>query len=205
MTEEDIELRSEEVQELLGHVPHWTIRSGITVIFFIILGCLTLSWFIKYPEIIAGNSVITTKTPPIRMYNKAGGELVYIYDANSEVEKGTVLAQIKNPLTNKGKLFLEELVTQYNQLLSSDSLAYININEFNHTEELGTIASTYNSLIQNTTDFQTLLFDPYEEEKIAAYQQQINNYIIVNNTFSELNIQKQLAIEKKSLNRLKIP
>ncbi|MCP5105918.1 MAG: hypothetical protein GY950_21200, partial [bacterium] len=31
-----IEIRSEEVQEIMGFIPHWIIRWGITVIFLVI-------------------------------------------------------------------------------------------------------------------------------------------------------------------------
>ena len=36
-TPDKIELRSEEVQEILGRPPHWMISYGITVIFIVIL------------------------------------------------------------------------------------------------------------------------------------------------------------------------
>ena len=49
---EHIELRSEEVQEILGHVPPGVIRWGISVISAIVILLLVASWFIKYPEII---------------------------------------------------------------------------------------------------------------------------------------------------------
>jgi hypothetical protein len=35
---ENIELRSEEVQEILGRPPQWIIRWGITIIFIIVAG-----------------------------------------------------------------------------------------------------------------------------------------------------------------------
>ena len=46
------ELRSEEVQEVLGWVPPWILRSGITVLFFIVIVLFLGSWFYKYPDII---------------------------------------------------------------------------------------------------------------------------------------------------------
>ena len=43
MPEKDIELRSEEVQEVMGHMPSWILRWGITLFFVIILTLLILS------------------------------------------------------------------------------------------------------------------------------------------------------------------
>ena len=48
---EDIELRSEEVQEILAKVPHWMLRWGNVLFLSLILMLLFLSWLIKYPDI----------------------------------------------------------------------------------------------------------------------------------------------------------
>lgn len=52
-----IELRSEEVQELMGQVPHWILRWGIILIGFLMAGLLTGSYFFKYPDVL--NASIT--------------------------------------------------------------------------------------------------------------------------------------------------
>lgn len=57
----NLELRSEEVQEILTKVPHWMIRWGNILFLFLIIVLLTLSWFIKYPDIITSNTIVTTK------------------------------------------------------------------------------------------------------------------------------------------------
>ena len=49
---DNIELRSESVQDILSTPPHWMIRWGNTVIFVIIAMILLMSYFIKYPEFI---------------------------------------------------------------------------------------------------------------------------------------------------------
>jgi len=49
---DNIELRSENVQDILTQPPHWMIRWGNSVIFVILLIVLVMSWFIKYPEFI---------------------------------------------------------------------------------------------------------------------------------------------------------
>ena len=48
----EIEIRSDEVQEILSAVPNWMIRWGITLIFGLIIMLVFISWFIKYPDII---------------------------------------------------------------------------------------------------------------------------------------------------------
>jgi hypothetical protein len=57
---EDVETRSEEVQELLGSVPSWITRYGFSLL-FVLLGLLVAgSWFFKYPDLVSAPVVVTT-------------------------------------------------------------------------------------------------------------------------------------------------
>ena len=48
----EIELRSEEVQEIMGTVPSWIIRWGITVLFGVVLSLFVGSYFFRLPEVV---------------------------------------------------------------------------------------------------------------------------------------------------------
>ena len=97
---EEIEIRSNEVQEILGYVPKWMIRWGITVIFGIVLLLIGLSWFVKYPDVIQGNFVLTTEIPPIKLVSKANGKLQKLYfNERDFVSKGDFIAEIESPLS----------------------------------------------------------------------------------------------------------
>ena len=47
----NIELRSDEVKEILQRMPNWIIRSGTTLFFLVIFAVLVGSWFFRYPDI----------------------------------------------------------------------------------------------------------------------------------------------------------
>ncbi len=49
---EDIELRSEKVRKIIGEIPPSIVRCGIMIISIVVLGLLTASYFIPYPETI---------------------------------------------------------------------------------------------------------------------------------------------------------
>lgn len=100
---------SEEAQEILGHIPPWTIRWGITVIFsifaIIILGCCV----IKYPERVNGTVVIRTLNAPVDVVFRSGGNLEIISVSNGDVvKKNDILGVI-----NTG--------ADYKDILSADS------------------------------------------------------------------------------------
>ena len=64
---DNLELRSENVQDILTQPPHWMIRWGNTVIFVILLMVLLMSYVIKYPEFIPAPIVVTSKNPPEKL------------------------------------------------------------------------------------------------------------------------------------------
>ena len=47
--ESNIELRSDKVRSIIGQIPPWIIRSGITVILFVLIVLLMGSYYFKYP------------------------------------------------------------------------------------------------------------------------------------------------------------
>ena len=109
--EKEIELRSEEVQDILTRVPHWMIRWG-NVLILIIIGLVFLfSWFIKYPDIVQTEIVITTQIPPEKLIAKTSGriEKILIEDRQKVSEK-TPLAIIENPANYKDVFFLKTIV-----------------------------------------------------------------------------------------------
>ena len=61
---ERIELRSEEVQEILGTPPSWLVRWGTLVIVGVLASLGVLSYVVKYPDVIMADAMITTSAPP---------------------------------------------------------------------------------------------------------------------------------------------
>ena len=83
-----IELRSEEVQEILNKVPHWMIRWGNVLFLLLILLLLIMSWFIKYPDSNEAKAIITTQIPPQNEFAKTTGKLdiILVKDDDTVVE-----------------------------------------------------------------------------------------------------------------------
>ncbi|WP_422104539.1 HlyD family secretion protein [Winogradskyella sp.] len=94
---EEITLRSEEVQEILSDPPHWMIRWGNLVFLALIIMVLAVSWFVKYPDIIISEALITTNTPPHKEYAKISGKIQEIFVNNNDlVSANSPLAILEN-------------------------------------------------------------------------------------------------------------
>ena len=107
----DIELRSEEVQEILTTVPHWLIRWGNVLFLTLILLLLFLSWFVKYPDIILSEGLITTEIPPQKEYAKITGKLdAILVEDKEQVNNNEVLAIIENTANYKDVYKLKSVI-----------------------------------------------------------------------------------------------
>ncbi|MWB95847.1 HlyD family efflux transporter periplasmic adaptor subunit [Flavobacterium sp. GA093] len=109
------ELRSEEVQDILTKVPHWMIRWGTVLIFIILLMLFFISWFVKYPDVVASEITITTNIPPEKIVSKSSGRIEVILVKNkAEVSKNTTLAIIENTANYKDVFLLKSIIDNYN-------------------------------------------------------------------------------------------
>ena len=112
--EEEINLRSEEVQEIMGRVPPAIERYGITVIACIILLLLVGSFFFRCPDAIDAPIVITNSTPPVNIMSKTSGKIVEIFKQNEDsVHVGELLSVIESDADYKDVLALEDMVNQF--------------------------------------------------------------------------------------------
>ncbi len=111
----EIELRSEEVQEILTRVPHWMIRWGSAVVLLILVSLFFISWLIKYPDIITTEIIITTNIPPEKLIAKASGKIDDILiDDKTIIAKNTPLAVIQNSANYKDVFLLKNIVDTIN-------------------------------------------------------------------------------------------
>ncbi|MDD2550914.1 MAG: HlyD family secretion protein, partial [Bacteroidales bacterium] len=69
-----INIKSDEITEILGTPPRWIVRWGITLIFTIIGIVFIGSIFFRYPDTIIAPVVITAENPPSVVVPRANGK-----------------------------------------------------------------------------------------------------------------------------------
>ena len=108
---ENIELRSEEIQEILTKIPHWMIRWGNLLFLFLIIMLLLLSWFVKYPDIISSEAIITTKFPPQKEYSRVTGKIDTLFVKDTQIVlDNQPLAIIENTANFTDVFFLKSVI-----------------------------------------------------------------------------------------------
>jgi multidrug resistance efflux pump len=190
---EDIELRSESVQEVLSNPPVWIVRYGISIIFIIILFTLIGSWFVKYPDIITAKAVITSVNPPERLESRVNSRIAKIYVANSEkVKKGDVLAILESTANYQDVIKLSKEIQAVNTNYQNFIFPFDRLKSL----ELGEIQTAY-------IQFHKAYIENELNQKLHPYSQEINAGLSSQNEnssrLSSLYAQQKLELAKLSL------
>lgn len=186
-TERKIELRSEEVQEILTRPPHALVRWGITIFFcimalFFIGGC-----FFKYPDILNASITVTTENPPVWIVARSTGKLQEMYiEDNDSVNAGQIIAVLENPASTSDVLRLKSDLVQFNL---TDSC--FKDKQFVEDLALGNIQSAYNAFLRNLTDYHNFLSINLYQQKIDATQKELREY----RNYIE-HLRKQIELDK---------
>lgn len=181
---EEIEIRSDEVQEILSHVPNWMIRWGITLIFGLIIMLLFLSWLIKYPEAIKGTITITTEQPSIRLVAQGSGLIHKLHVADGSIVKdGEVIAVLENPLKEDAVVVLKNVLDSLPQFVESESQGkYIFPQEL---PNFGDLQDAFNRLRTNSEEYFNWKFNDYTKERISNLKTQVKHYQQLNSIMNE--------------------
>lgn len=189
---EHIELRSEEVQEILTKVPHWMIRWGNFLFFTLILLLLFMSWLVKYPDILTAEAVLTTAQPPQKEYAYITARIdSLLVNDQSHVIKNQPLAVLENSAIFADVYLLKEVC---------DSIS-VNTTFFSFPIDelpilfLGEIETAFATFENNYEQFQLnqqLL--PFEKEE--TYKE----YALLESKRRLENLQAQYKLNKAELN-----
>ena len=105
----NVELRSEDVQQVMNKISPWILRWGITVLFCVIAALLFGSYLFKYPDTIQAEITLSMENPPAYVQARTAGRVAELFIKNEEIVKqGTPLGIIENAAFTKDVLLLKE-------------------------------------------------------------------------------------------------
>jgi len=187
-----IELRSDEVQEILSRPPHALVRYGISIICGVIVILFIGSFFFKYPDIVQGDVVITTENPPVWLVAKSTGKIKELLCSDKQmVQQGDVLAVIDNSASTKDVLAMSQLLSA---VLISDTGFYIPKILLTQTYELGAMQANFSAFAKAAMNYDNFLsLNLIDQEKSALHKH------IGDRKSYALNLQKQLELKKREL------
>lgn len=168
-----IELRSEEVQEILGQVPPWILRSGITVLFAIVVVLLVGSWFYKYPDVIEAPLVVTSVNPPVQVNARVNGKITQLSVSDKQqVRVSDYLAVIENPANLADVDQLKKRLPAWRDEIRSGAFRFTS-DDLKQKYELGDMQQAYLNFIRSAGNYMLFADLNYYPQRITGLEEQI--------------------------------
>ncbi len=145
--EDDINSRSESIQDIIGTNPPAIVRWGNTFMFIICVTLISLCWVIKYPDTILSQVTIKTNVNPKPVTSKFDGKLIKLLIKDGDiVKRGQHLGYVE-ALANVEEIeALESNLTKIDSLLIHsqwDAIKSINYIKFNRFGEIQSSFETF--------------------------------------------------------------
>lgn len=182
---ENLEIRENEVNDILGKAPSWIVRWGITLIGIIIITIFTGSFFFKYPDTVSGNVVVTTANIPAELVSRTSGKLQELKVTNNQVvKKAELLAVIENTSDYTTLLQVKNILESYIKQKEIDFLN-TNIKKYKNSNAFGELQTYYSSVIKALDDYNFIFERNYLVKKINNIEIQIQRYQSVANRIQQ--------------------
>jgi HlyD family secretion protein len=195
--EKEINIKSDEITEILGTPPRWIVRWGITLLFLIIAVVLVGCIFFKYPDTVFAPVVITAENPPSLVVARANGKMSALFvNENTLVGKGDTLGVIENPANHTDIFDLSRLVSAFESTPMPDSTLFARFST--QTRSLGDLQQGYNTLLRSFNDMGMFRRQNFHELKIEAIAQELQQHEL---SLKNLERQKKLSYRDLTLTR----
>ena len=186
----EVELRSEELHEVMGKIPPWILRCGITVLFCIIIVMFTGSFFFKYPDVITAPVMLTGSTPPASIIAFSSGNLNLLTKDNQDIKAGEYLGVIYNSARTEDILYLKDFLSKLD--VEQDSM--ISMPEKNL--QVGNLQSQYSSFYATLFRYNEYMRLQYYPQKIEMTKERIVQY---EKQYQSLLRQQKIVTEQNAL------
>ena len=169
----EIELRSDEFQEIVQQSPRWMVRSGISLIFGVIVLLLVGSYFFRYPDVINANIVVLSENPPAYLAARTTARIDSIQVADQQiVSENQIIAILESTAKMEDAMKLKDILHQMEPfMMTFDTLNAI---QPETGLLLGDIQSDYCSFVRLYNDYFTFLRLKLYPKKIKALKQQVS-------------------------------
>nr|WP_321355098.1 HlyD family efflux transporter periplasmic adaptor subunit [uncultured Draconibacterium sp.] len=202
--QDKIEIRSGEVQEILGGVPSRIVRYGILMFVAIFSLIIIFSFIFYYPDILRSNIVVTTENPPATLVARATGKIEKLFvEDKDHVTAGQTIALIENPADYTDVLELEQMISSVQPAF--DTLNFTVSQRFNKSLQLGTIQEYYSQFLTRYEELNEFYQRNYYILKEESYKEQLKNARILYDRLWEqkVAIDKEYQIKQRNYERQK--
>jgi hypothetical protein len=172
---ESTDFRSDEVRELLGAVPHWTVRAGPGYLLLLMLITLAIAWFIHFPDHIDAPALLTTQRPPASVVAQSSGYLVLWARDKERVSEGQYLGYLTNPTNVDVPLRLKRDLAAFKARVDSNAMYKFDYRPYQRAS-LGALQEPYAEFLRALRDYALSQEQRIFQRQRSALERQITDH-----------------------------
>lgn len=183
----------EELNDLIGKSPGWLLRSGITILFFVVFVIIAFTAIIKYPDKIVSTGILTSDSPPIGLMslNHARVEKI-IAPTGTIVEEGDPIIYLKNT-TDLGDL---DRIKKYIEEVDFNKPTKVVRTVVPEVLSLGSMQQVYGQLYLTVREYQQIIGSRGTINQVNNINEEIENIGLLNHSLLK---EKDLYGKEKAL------
>lgn len=196
----ELNIRSDEIEAILGKTPNWIMKTGITVLFALFVILIIGSSFFRYPDIVNAKIIISSEYPSVALVTKVSGRLVRLDVKEKEfVKSNQLLGVLENAASIEDVMRLNYWTEKNMQL----ELVDLNDSIFKQEQQLGEIMPYFLDFKLALIDFEKFLkLNSYSRSKVFLQEQVVYTSDYIDHTKSQINIfQDELELTQTDYNR----
>jgi len=191
------ELVSDEIHEVIGYKPHWIVRRGNFIFFLIILFLLSLTWFIKYPDIVNTSARLVAINPPKLITAKVEGRILKLFVVNEQtVVKDQHLGYIESAANYEQVMKLQNWINRTMNVTGENNYDVLISDPLPDLSDLGELQVNCQAFENEFSETKQILSGGYYQKKRNALQKDVQFLSILKTNTTQ---QKQLLEQDQQL------
>jgi multidrug resistance efflux pump len=167
--------RSENVQEIISHKPgfmeKWSLWIFLVILTFFFWG----TWFVKYPDIVQTNAILTADNAPKEIISRQEGKIIQLFVSNETiVARGQMIAWIESIADHSQVIKLSQCLNSSIDLLGKNQTEKVSAIFRKEFQNLGELQPAYQTFIVAWQQFNDYLSNGYYfKRKKSLYEDEL--------------------------------
>ncbi|QKG59137.1 HlyD family efflux transporter periplasmic adaptor subunit (plasmid) [Hymenobacter sp. BRD128] len=171
-----IELRAEEVQEILARPPKWLLRWGITGVFLLVVIIFIGTWMVRYPDLVHASFRLIATNAPKAVVTRTDGKVIHLFvQDGQQVQVGAPLAHLESNASYAEVLWLGEELQSAWHFAQNGELEKVQLASLASYHELGELQAAFQTFEQANIRLKSYLAGGFFSKKKALLQKELSD------------------------------
>jgi len=184
------DLRSHRAEEIMSEKQGFLTQWAVPIFLVILLSVIGSTWFIRYPDIIHANAILTAANAPKEIVSRQEGKLIRLFVSNNDtVSEGQMIAWIETTARHQEVIALSAVLEKALRSIAKGEYQQVSVLFQTSFHDLGELQSVYQQFVLALQPYNDCLINGYYDKRERVLS---NDYAYLLKTHQYLDEQQQL-------------